>query len=302
MPDFGIFRGFNDKLFGNKLYAGQLPTQLGNITFSGLLDFYPNAAAAYSLRKLRNAYGGAAIRVRRSSDNTEQDIGFDINGNLDTSSLTSFCNSGNGFVTTWYDQSGNAINGTQTTAANQPQIVSSGSVLTLNGKPRLSFDGANDYFDHTLNINSGYSLISAVVKNLNNSGGIDGVYNFTAPNNRIMNGMFSNANGSNWGLYINSFKNSGYNIYNYQAFIASYSDNLFSGIVTNYLITNDNLTTVTDTGRYAGDSNKRQYIGLDISTAQAFFGDMQEIVVYNSDQYSNLTGFRNNINTYYGIY
>ena len=29
MPDFGIFRGFNDKLFGNKLYAGQLPTQLG---------------------------------------------------------------------------------------------------------------------------------------------------------------------------------------------------------------------------------------------------------------------------------
>lgn len=31
MPDFGIFRGFNDKLFGNKLYAGQLPTQLGKI-------------------------------------------------------------------------------------------------------------------------------------------------------------------------------------------------------------------------------------------------------------------------------
>lgn len=271
-------------------------------SYVGLLDLYPSAAAAYSVRKLRSAYTGSAIRVRRSSDNTEQDIGFTLTGDLDTSSLTSFCGSGNGFVTTWYDQSGNAINGTQTTAANQPQIVSSGSVLTLNGKPRLSFDGANDYFDHTLNINSGYSLISAVVKNLNNSGGIDGVYNFTAPNNRIMNGMFSNANGSNWGLYINSFKNSGYNIYNYQAFIASYSDNLFSGIVTNYLITNDNLTTVTDTGRYAGDSNKRQYIGLDISTAQAFFGDMQEIVVYNSDQYSNLTGFRNNINTYYGIY
>jgi hypothetical protein len=31
MPDFGIFRGFNDKLFGDKLYAGQLPTQLGLI-------------------------------------------------------------------------------------------------------------------------------------------------------------------------------------------------------------------------------------------------------------------------------
>ena len=31
MPDFGIFRGFNQKLFGDKLVAGQLPTQLGLI-------------------------------------------------------------------------------------------------------------------------------------------------------------------------------------------------------------------------------------------------------------------------------
>jgi hypothetical protein len=31
MPDFGIFRGFNEKLFGDKLYAGQLPINLGLI-------------------------------------------------------------------------------------------------------------------------------------------------------------------------------------------------------------------------------------------------------------------------------
>lgn len=31
MPDFGIFRGFNEKLFGDKLVAGQLPTELGLI-------------------------------------------------------------------------------------------------------------------------------------------------------------------------------------------------------------------------------------------------------------------------------
>jgi len=30
-----------------------------------LLDDYPSAAAAYSLRKLRTAYSGSAIRVRR---------------------------------------------------------------------------------------------------------------------------------------------------------------------------------------------------------------------------------------------
>jgi hypothetical protein len=38
------------------------------------------SAAAYSLRKLRAAYAGNAIRVRRSSDNAELDIGFTASG------------------------------------------------------------------------------------------------------------------------------------------------------------------------------------------------------------------------------
>jgi hypothetical protein len=95
---------------------------------SGLLDTYTGAAAAYSLRRLSISYTGSAIRVRRASDNTELDIGF-VGEGLDTSALTSFCSGTNGFVKTWYDQSGNGRDGTQTTAANQPQIVSSGSVI-----------------------------------------------------------------------------------------------------------------------------------------------------------------------------
>lgn len=55
-----------------------------------LLDVVPDAAAAYSLRKLRGAYIGSAVRVRRSSDSTEQDIGFTTEGELDTTSLLSF--------------------------------------------------------------------------------------------------------------------------------------------------------------------------------------------------------------------
>jgi hypothetical protein len=102
---------------------------------STILDTYSAAAAAYSLRKLKSSYTGSAIRVRRSSDNTEQNIGFDTDGGLDTSALLSFVGSGNGFVTTWYDQSGNGKNALQTTASNQPFIVSAGSIYTLNGKP-----------------------------------------------------------------------------------------------------------------------------------------------------------------------
>ena len=109
-----------------------------------ILDTYGSADTAFSLRKLRTAYAGSAIRVRRSSDNTEQDIGFAKNI-LDLSSLLAFCGTGNGFVTVWYDQSGNGNNILQTSATSQPQIVASGSVLTTGGRPTVLFDGTNDY-------------------------------------------------------------------------------------------------------------------------------------------------------------
>jgi len=47
MPDFGIFRGFNDKLFGDKLYAGQLPTQLGIIGSEEVFDTDSDALAFF---------------------------------------------------------------------------------------------------------------------------------------------------------------------------------------------------------------------------------------------------------------
>jgi hypothetical protein len=107
-------------------------------SFTGLLDLYPNAAVAYSLRRLRSGYTGSAIRVRRSSDNAEQDIGF-VSNVLDTASLLTFVGAGDGFVTTWYDQSGLGLNATQTTAGVQPEIVLGGVLWTQNGKPAVRF-------------------------------------------------------------------------------------------------------------------------------------------------------------------
>jgi hypothetical protein len=46
MPDFGIFRGFNDKLFGDKLFAGQLPINLGNNLDPDAAAFFQRVSAA----------------------------------------------------------------------------------------------------------------------------------------------------------------------------------------------------------------------------------------------------------------
>jgi fibronectin-binding autotransporter adhesin len=80
------------------------------------------AAGAWSLRKLRSAYSGPAVNIRRSSDDSTSDIGFTAGGDLDTASLTSFLGGSSGFVTRWYDQSGNGRDGVQLATNFQPQI------------------------------------------------------------------------------------------------------------------------------------------------------------------------------------
>jgi hypothetical protein len=56
---------------------------------AGLTSSAP-ATAAYSTRLLSSTYTGTAIRVRRTSDNSEADIGFTPSGDLDQSALLNF--------------------------------------------------------------------------------------------------------------------------------------------------------------------------------------------------------------------
>lgn len=110
-----------------------------------LLDLYTGAIGAYSLRLLDNDYAGACIKVRRSSDDAELDIGF-VNGYLDDITLLTFAGVGDAFIVTWYDQSGNGRNATQTTPANQPQIIDSGEFIVMDGLRVVSFNGTTQGF------------------------------------------------------------------------------------------------------------------------------------------------------------
>lgn len=119
-----------------------------------IVPFYPTVC--YSMRRRRAAYAGACIRVRRSSDNAEQDIGFDAIGWCDIAALATFAGSDSCYVTTWYDQGTAARHLVQATSANQPRIVSAGVIDTLNSRPAMVFDGANDYLAVTANAELGF--------------------------------------------------------------------------------------------------------------------------------------------------
>jgi len=94
------------------------------------------------------------IRVRRSSDNSEQDIGFSGDG-LDTAALELFCEAGDdAYVKIWYDQlagsAGRTTHFATATPTQQPPIVLNGSVLTdpVTGLPAMRFSGSR-YLQYT---------------------------------------------------------------------------------------------------------------------------------------------------------
>ena len=99
--------------------------------FSGLLDLYPGAAVAYSLARL-SASTTNVVRVRRSSDDAEQDFTAE---QVADGTLTAFCGSSDGWVRTLYDQSGNNRHGHKITASGQLKIVAAGSLITMGGVP-----------------------------------------------------------------------------------------------------------------------------------------------------------------------
>jgi len=139
-------------MLGRGLEIYKQPETFGG--FVGLLDqpFATGATAAYSLRRLKSS-ATKAVRVREDSGNSETDIGFS-NGTLDETALLNHVGSNNGFVTKWYDQSGNGNEASNSNASEQPQIVSSGTVIKdSNGNPAINYQNSNGLQVDT-NINS----------------------------------------------------------------------------------------------------------------------------------------------------
>lgn len=100
------------------------------------LDIAGSAALAYSQRAMAAAYTGNAVSIRKNGGST---VNFNTaSGNaVDVAAILAHLDGEPGFLTTWFDQSGNAHDGYQTNENNQALWVSS----MLNGKPGFDTQG-----------------------------------------------------------------------------------------------------------------------------------------------------------------
>jgi Alpha-L-arabinofuranosidase B, catalytic len=138
---------------------------------------------------------GSALRVQRSSDSTQQDIGFAANGQLNTTTLSTFCGVVNCSIVTWYDQSTNANNSTASSAL--PAIVNAGTTYTLNGNPAIRFGPvAHAAMAFTVSLSQPTTIATAVQANsqATNSGITDG--NATSPRQ-----LFGQSGGTIYQMY-----------------------------------------------------------------------------------------------------
>jgi hypothetical protein len=179
---------------------------------SGLLFDYPGSIGAYSLRQLvfyQDGHTPNLIRVRRSSDNAEQNF---TATEITDGTLTTFTGANDGFITTWYNQARNIGDLISATAANQPQIVSSGTSLGYIqslGSTQLNSDikyiNSTDYSTFFVGQNTGQTVWGAdsgtgyyaVALAGSNNGNVSG---FTE-GNRYSNGSLI---GATWGDMYNA--------------------------------------------------------------------------------------------------
>lgn len=299
---------------------------------SFLLDAYPNAGAAYSLRKLKSSYSGSAIRIRRdSTGNAETDIGFLASGELDTNTIKTHCRNNSCMVTTWYNQGDStSIDFVKTTAAQQPRIVTTGTIERKSGKPTIRFDfsGTADRMEAsslskfnylhqsgkaavfilfqagiTANPDTNYYVIG------NNAGQINRVgYGINYRDKPTDSGRVQS-------LVNNNNQNNVVSNNNPNTFFPPNSLALLSNLLDNANVTAANrnilyrngtneqkLSTTTGTP-LAANSYTTMLLGSSLTTLPPFFdGFISEIIMYPTDQTSNRTGIESNINSFYSLW
>lgn len=204
----------------NKVYLGT--TEIKKMYLGSTLIYDKTIASGYPLDgitafgrelatvRLRTAYTGYAFIIRRSSDNATTSVSFDSNGKVSTSSIVSaggtlgtWIGSNDGFIDTWYDQSGNARDMVQATAAEQLKLISAGTVLSY----AATNPDATSYVGATTNILSTASEHSVwIVAATDCSSGGDvvadmyGVHDGTTGNRGAFGVKLADGTGSTWYL------------------------------------------------------------------------------------------------------
>jgi hypothetical protein len=278
-----------DGWFRCAMWGTYTPAATANRFSVGAIRFNANlntiTTAYYTGNTQANMYIWGYQFVRRANDTSVLSI--------KPYTKTTATESGNGFVTTWYDQSGNSNTRPNTTASNQPQIVSSGSLLTINNKPTMFFDGSNDNFIQQTPALSGTSTTVFSVFKLSTSYStaqeyplLGGLSSYSTRFGILNNKWFMVDSGTNTPI------SSPDNVTTETSLITALFSTTDKIRVNNFEVITGNSGNVGSTATFIG----RSWLG------KFLFGNLSEMIIYTSDKTDDIINIENGINNYYNIY
>lgn len=266
----------------------------GGITPSGyILDLYPGASAAYSLRKLK-ASTNAVVRVVRSNDLQQRDFtSFEVlNGDVGT--WVGAANDGR--VIIWYDQTGNGNHATSALSTNLPLIASKGAQVTEGGIPMVNFES----------IQANRLTLTTPIAYTNS------VYTFFGNGTKI-NTKDSSFLGGDTGSFQLMYSDIGGNPTisaqrQGEADLGSLTLPTSTGHFAISCRVNETnpvyvANTTSGSGTSAGTFTQPvQYVGAVAGGLDDFQGKMGDWILYDTDQWTNQAAIQADINSYYSIY
>jgi len=282
---------------------------------------YDDATVIYSLYNppMSTEWTNCCIQVRRSSDNQQQNVFFDSNGDISLSSLTAtstttpgavtlatWIGSNSGFVRYWFGlTSDNTIDidfrAEQNTTTLQPKVVDTGVVHSKNGNPALFFAGTSDRMETTTKITAvddGNDFTLTTVSN-NDSTGLGIVCCFSETS--VGRWWFSTSRSSTQAstvvtdvtVYSSTFTGTR-NVADQRL-----QTHVCNTPVVTYYYDNVEETGFTYTGNYV---NSLFVIGAERRTSNELIGSVQFIAIFPSDKTADLTDLHADINTKFSIY
>lgn len=313
----------NLKLGNNQVNSVYLGTNLIWVPY--ILDLYGSAYHAYSLRKLSSTYTGFCLRVRRTTSTpsvttTTVDVSFNSTNTIGLNSsityvsgtatsatnLGQFCASvvngysnpdgvntnQNIFVVTWFDQSGNGKNPTNATVSQQPRLVNTGNLETVDGSVGVRFISANSNYLTLTDSSTAYNNMSCYA--LGNS--------LSATVNTSIYGQGHLS--ANARLFLPQNTSISYNTSNTFPItgITANVDRLYElicGASTTSAYSNGTISSVASIASL-NVTNAYIRIGANGSPLVYMNGHIKEVIAFVGT--SNRTNIESNINTYYSVW
>ena len=277
-----------------------------------LLDNEREALAAYSVaRRLGLYYTGPLIRVRRSSDNAEQDIPYiqiGVEWVLDEADLIAFVGTGessSAWIVTKYNQAiAGQLDARQSAVSSQPPIMINGSILKdpITNRPAQFSDGNNDYFEINGLIGIQPDILSFSV--------FSDIYQQVSPKYRVGFGKINYTEPSTLYWRVQNNSNKAYSQITSPKIKHFENINDVGGFVMMIWGNGNNPTGVNASinGVFGQSQLKPSLIGTRLDTLEAHArnilhkGWKSEDAIYGEDRIQSPSWIENNVNNFYVIF